>query len=99
MMPVKYYWIALVVLLTVHSGVAVGGYHLFTWRTRLTLEGRMVAATAHEVQQSQQAPYGLTTCHLPLPVVLYVLFGYLALIIAAAIGIFALVRGQSGFGI
>ncbi len=97
MAPTKYYWIALVVLLAVHSLVAYGSYCLFTYTTRPTPEGQMVTASARELQESQKAPYGITTYHFPLPVILYVLLGYLALLAAAAIGVFAMVRGHPTF--
>jgi hypothetical protein len=99
MMLGKYYWIAFLVLLIVHSVVAVGGYQLFVRRTRLTPEGSIVAATAREVRESRKAAYGYISYQLPLPVVLYVLLGYVALFVAAGVGILCLARGHSGFSI
>src|SRR4051812_34416756 len=99
MNPTKYYWIALLALLAVHSAVAFGGYRLLTWRTRSTPDSGMVTATAKEVRQSEAAKYGVTAFHVPWPLILYVALGYGALIAAALIGFLSWTRHHEGFGL
>jgi hypothetical protein len=52
----------------------------------------MVAATAKEARQSASAKYGIAAFHAPWPLILYVAFGYLALVAAALIGFLSWAR-------